>query len=195
MHQLDELFHLTKEHHRHALEGSSRSKRGEIVVLYENGISPAKRPHPQFESIPRFFPRFNPVAFAHVFLDGSFQGKTFPLESIESMAIENFKEKYAGLIAKKVGGLIAKGGVGYLVAKKTKDSLLGFLVSYLLIGADQADLRSWNLLPKDLQIFRASVMPGQYVLRISAEGASFFVEKKIQVKEHKKTFVNVRYMP
>jgi len=82
-----------------------------------------------------------------------------------------------------------------LLKKKTNNLFLGFLVLHLLDRADQADLRSWNLLPKDLQIFRVAVMPGQYVLRISPEGGSSFTEKKIQVYEHKKTFVNVRYMP
>ncbi len=195
MERWDQVFQLNAEHHRHALLANSRSPRGEIVVIYENGISPAKRPNPHLESIPEFYPRFNPVSHARIFLDGSLQGRTFPLENIEFMAIENLKEKYAGLIAKKVGGLVAKVGAGALVGKKTNNLFLGFLVLHLLDRADQADLRSWNLLPKDLQIFRVAVMPGQYVLRISPEGGSSFTEKKIQVYEHKKTFVNVRYMP
>ena len=66
----------------------SKSKKGEIIVLYENGISPIKRQNPAFKSLPKFYPRFNPVRYAEVELNGTTVGSTFVIENIEAKAIE-----------------------------------------------------------------------------------------------------------
>ena len=73
-------------------------------------------------------------------------------DNIEAIAIENMDEKWGGMLAKKVAGLVVKGAVGYGVAKATKSPLLGELTAWALVKADQADCRSWNLLPHDLQV-------------------------------------------
>jgi len=61
--------------------------------------------------------------------------------------------------------------------------------------SDQADVRSWNLLPKDLQILRIGVDPGTYQVRALPVGAPPIPEKMIQVGPGKKVFVDFRYTP
>ena len=195
MEKWDQEYHLTKEDHEIARQLGPKSKKGEIIILYENGISPIKRPHPGFSEIPKFYPRFNPILNARVEVDGVARGETALLENIEATAIQNLDEKYAGMIAKKIAGVVAKEAVGYGISKATNSPLLGFAAKLALYISDQADLRSWSLLPRDLQILRISVDPGIHTVRVLPGWSSSLPEKKVQVEMGKKVFVNYRYMP
>lgn len=210
--QWDSQFGLTDEDHKAAMWAAPRSGKGEIVVLYENGISPVKRPNPHFPELPKFYPRRNPVAYARVDVMASspapgpaagptpasearYQADTAVLENIEATAIENLDEKYGGLIAKKVAGIVAKEVVADEIGRHT-DPLLGLAAKIAFYASDQADVRSWNLLPHDLQIARIPVDPGTYAVRVSPVGAGFGLpDKTVQVAAGKKVFVDFRYMP
>jgi uncharacterized protein len=190
----EQEYSLKDEDKAEAKRAASKGK-GEIIVLYENGISPIKRPNPQFRTLPRFFPRPNPVTHAKVLIDGAEKGVTAPLHSVETTAIANLDEKYGGMIAKKLAGVVAKEVVGDQVAKHTDSPLLGALVKLGLYASDQADVRSWNLLPRDLQIQRVAVDPGTHVVTLHPVGAGPLPPKTIAVKAGQKIFVNFRYMP
>jgi len=214
MERWDRVYHLSREDHDKAkqweiapgagVKAKSHTrvvppaKNGEIIVLYENGISPIKRPNPVFRALPRFYARFNPVSRARVEVDGDhtkFEGTTATLENIEATAIENLDEKYGGLIAKKIAGVVAKESLAYGISKQTNSPLIGLLAKIAMYASDQADLRSWNLLPKDLQLLRVPVGPGTYTVRVIPSGASSLPSKTIQVGAGKKVFVSFRYMP
>ncbi len=195
MEKWDRRFHLTDEDHQRAKLLGPRSEKGEIIVLYENGISPIKMPNPDFRELPRFFPRFNPVSMARISLNGQPQGETAVLENIEATAIQNLDEKYAGLIAKKLAGVVAKELIAHQVEKISDSPLLGFAARIAMYVSDQADVRSWNLLPKDLQVLRIVVDPGTYSVQATPVGAPALPEKIVQVTPRKKVFVNFRYMP
>jgi hypothetical protein len=122
-------------------------------------------------------------------------GQPAMLDNIEKASIEALDEKYAGIIARKVAGIVAKEAVGYAVAQKTNSPLLGYLTKMALYASDQADLRSWNLLPHDLQVLRIPVEPGTYRVRALPGGGAPTPDKTIQVLAGKKVFVTFRYMP
>lgn len=200
--EIDREFHLNSEDHRIAKRLASGQGQGEIVVLYENGISPIKRPHPNFYQIPIFYPRFNPVSQGRILLNGLEVGRTARLHSIEMAAIENLDEKYAGLIARKLAGIVVKETLGEQIAKKTDDPLMGLIAKLVMYVSDQADLRSWNLLPRDLQLARFAVSPGRYEVALLPEGASGshvpwanLRTQWVDVHAGKKVFVNFRYVP
>lgn len=204
MEKWDSQFHLTAEDHAQAsLIGpppprshqSHKKPMGEIIVLYENGISPLKRPNPEFHSLPKFYPRYNPTRVAQVELNGVHKGTTAVLEDIEATAMQNLDEKYGGMIAKKIAGTAVKGAIGYGLAEKTNSPLLGIFTALLLMSADEADLRSWSLLPRDLQLVRISVEAGTYSVRVKPDYASALPEKTVQVEPAKKVFVHFRFMP
>ncbi len=201
MERWDERYHLTREDHLKALQIGSRSKKAEIIVLYENGISPVKAPNPQFQSLPRFTPRFNPVRSAQIELKNlttdvtQLVGETLLLEDIESTAIQNLTDKYGGMIAKKLAGVVVKESLAYAIEKNTKSPLLGFVARMAMYASDQADVRSWNLLPRDLQILRVVVDPGAYQVQLTPVGAGALPIKTVQVASGKKVFVNFRFMP
>ncbi len=195
MERWDKEFGLTKDDHDAAKLLVPKKGKGEIIVIYENGISPIKRPHPSFASVPKFFPRQNPVLFANVEVDGKDEGPTRSLHDIEATAISNLDEKYAGIIAKKLAGVVVKEVIGNQVAKATHSELLGALSKIAMYASDQADVRSWNLLPRDLQIARIPVDPGKHKIKLNLVGAGALPEKEVEVKAGKKTFVNWRFMP
>ena len=195
MEKWDRTFRLTATDHADVRALTGNPQTSEIIVLYENGISPIKRPNPDFNKVPKFYPRVNPVRIAEVLVDGQSHGVTRILEDIEATAILNLNEKYGKMIAKRLAGQALKGAIGYGVAKKTDDPAVGLLVYMLLDAADQADLRSWHLLPHDLQVLRISVAPGLHRVQLLPQGAAPLTEKLVQVGAGKKVFVNFRYMP
>jgi hypothetical protein len=65
-----------------------------------------------------------------------------------------------------------------------------------LYAADQADTRSWNLLPRDLEVARIPVSAGTYTVTLrTIGGPGALPPKTVQVKNGEKIFVNFRYMP
>jgi hypothetical protein len=191
----EEEYDLSDEDKKAAKLLRPSKRKGEIIVIYENGISPIKRPNLNLESVPEFYPRYNPVRMANIEINGEVRASTAVLESIESTAIENLNDKYAGILAKKLSGLALKGGVAYGVAKATDNPALGYLAGILLMKADQADLRSWNLLPRDLQIARVTVDPGSYKVRAVPVGMGALPEKTAEVKAGGKVILDFRYTP
>jgi hypothetical protein len=191
----DEEFGLTDEDHAQAKALGPKSGKGEIIVIYENGISPIKRPNPEFSELPKFYPRFNPVRQAVILINRSELAKTEILQDIERTAIENLNEKYAGMIAKKLAGVLAKEVIGDQVARRTGNELLGFLTKAYFYLSDQADVRSWNLLPRDLQLARIPVDPGVHEVQVVPVGSTALAPKKVEVRAGQKVFVSFRYIP
>jgi hypothetical protein len=193
-------YKLTDADIEEAKKRVSSARPAEIIVLFENGISPKKVPHPNFYSVPKFVPRLNPVTSAEVTVSGPagaiVRGKTQMLMDIESVAIQNLDEKWGGLLAKKLAGIVAKESIGNVVDSKTGNQGIGALVKLALYISDQADTRSWNLLPKDLQIARILVSAGTHTVQVQPVGAAGPLPgKTVQAKAGEKVFVDFRYMP
>jgi len=199
--RLEKKYQLTSEQKKEQSALVGKNRPGEIIVIYQNGISPKKGSHPNFSSIPKFYPRSNPVSGAKIYVHGldveeSFVADTEILENIEATEIENLDQKWAGIVAKKIGGVVAKEIVGNTIANKTDSPLLGALVKIALYASDQADTRSWSLLPKDLQIARIPVKGGRYTVKPELKGSSQVLpEQTVQVNPGQKVFVNFRYTP
>ena len=197
MERWDQQFQLSQEEKDRRINRvlSRRSGMGEIIVIYQNGISPLKWPDPQFPQLPRFVARSNPVREAEVDLNGSLFGKTAILHDIEATAISNLEEKRMGLAAKRVAGRLVKGLVAQQVGKSANSQALGALTELVLVVSDQADTRSWNLLPKDLQILRIPVSAGEHLVKVRPVGGTELAEKTVKVEAGKKVFLSFRFMP
>jgi hypothetical protein len=196
----EQQFQLTAAQKARAKARTAPDRPGEIVVLFQNGLSPIKHPDPNFYSVPKFFPRANPVSNAAVSISSKGQiveeGQTNVLMDIEAVAIQNLEEKWGGIVAKKMAGIVAKEVIGNQIDKATKNSGLGALFKLVAYASDQADCRSWNLLPKNLQIARFWVSPGTYEVKAVPQGDGTDIPAKtVAVRKGEKIFVNFRYMP
>ncbi len=189
-------FSLTAEQKEKALASLPRHKKAQLIIIYENGVSPVKKPHPNFYQIPKFYPRTNPVSVARVEINGQRSGETQTMNDIEYTAIENLDEKYAGIVAKKMAGIVAKEVAAHQIGKMTKSPELELISKLAFYLSDQADLRSWNLLPRDLQILKVDLPAGEYEVRIVPEGAEAKTKTvKVKLQEKQRLFIHHRYMP
>ena len=177
------------------LNYTKSSKKSELIILFENGQSPEKRPHPGFYSIPLYYKRYNPVRYANVFIDQIKTTQTKMLFNIEKTAIKNLKDQAAAIIAKKMAGVVAKEAVSYGIEESTDSPVLGFLSRLFFYASDQADLRSWKFLPRDLQMARIWVDAGRHEVVLRANRGDWYEKKQVYVPEGKKVFVNFRYIP
>lgn len=155
-------FGLTAEAKKNILEAA---KQPELVVIFENGKSPEKKPHPNWRALPKYFARQNPVERVELFLNSQPVGKSEPLFNIESTAIENLDEKFAGLLAKRIAGVVTKEVIANQVDERV-DPLLGAVLRIGMHAADEADLRSWLTLPKDFQVFRMRLAKPETTIKL-----------------------------
>lgn len=191
----------------------------EVVVIVELGKSPEKVPHPNWQAIPKYVPRANPIDYVDVQVEAiaagagpapvgakasvpeaappvAAAGRSYELFDVEAAAIKNLDEKWGGLLAKRIGGVVAKEIIAGQVDRRV-DPLLGMILRIGMHAADQADLRAWLTLPKNFQIYRARVEGGRsYKLTITPHGGGAPFEKIVTVPEgpHAKAFVPVRVL-
>lgn len=171
---------------------------GEVVLLAEIGRAPYKLEDPSFRLVPLLNPSYYDVEYLQISepLLGR-KSRTYTLDDIENTAIQELSERKAGLIAKKVGGIVAKQAAAYGIEKATKSPELGTLAALFLHLTDRPDLRSWSFLPAKLQLARMSLPAGvhQIILeRVGRAGQSTELKKieKVEVKSDKITFLNIR---
>jgi len=176
-------------------EARTRSTPTEIVVIYQNGRGPKKVPRPDFYSLPRFVPNSDSVRQAEVVVDGVSRGMPAVLHDIEATAILNLDERIAGMIAKRIAGRVVKEVAAQEIERRTNNAALGALTRLVLIASDQADLRSWSFLPRDLQILRVPVTPGTHEVRVRPVGASELPAQSVEVRAGESRFLSFRYVP
>lgn len=140
-------------------------KDAELLIVFENGRAPKKVPHRTFFMIPVFERTRNPVESAYVDWQPEqgaavSLGETTELFSVETAAIRDLEDRTAGIIAKRMAGAAVKLGAAQVLQEATGSGLVGDIARIGLLLSDQADIRSWNWLPKNFQLIRAKVRPG-----------------------------------
>jgi hypothetical protein len=179
-------FSLTDEEIKHIKE---KQKWNEVIVIAEVGKSPEKRPHPNWSALPKYVSRFSPVRAIEVFRGEEKLGSTEPLFDVEATSVDALDQKFAGLIAKRIGGVVAKEVLADQVERRV-DPLVGGLLRLGMYIADQADLRSWLTLPREYQVFRFKLEPTlTQVLTFEINGKK---ETKEIVFTQKKQFLVLR---
>lgn len=151
-------------------------KTGGVVLLYQNGFAPEKVPSPAWHEIPEYRKRYNRHRAARLFLEGKEVARTEILFDVEDAAIQNLKQKYAVIIAKRVAGVVGREVIRHQLDKKQEG--LGSIVALGLAIASQADLRFWSTLPKDFQLARVQVAPGTYHASLRLENVSGQLEEE-----------------
>jgi hypothetical protein len=175
---------VTNDEIRDARE--SLQKEGAVVLLYQNGFAPEKINSPVWHEIPEYSRRYNRHRAAVLYLDGKRMARTEILYDVEAAAFENMRQKYAGYIAKRVAGVVAREVIGNKIDESHPG--LGTIFKIGMMVASQPDLRSWLTLPKDFQVARVQVKPGKYkaTLRLEATDGTEEGEKDLGEVEVKR---------
>jgi uncharacterized protein len=174
-------------------------KEGEVVLLLEQGRAPYKVPREEFRLLPRFNRSLSVAQFAWLRVDGGEKVRTEPFFDIEATAEKELEHRIGLIIAKKIGGIVAKELVAAQVAKSTKSELAGAITKLILYAQDKADLRSWTLLPARLQIARIKLPAGKHKLFLdTVQGfgtvPGYRAWENVEVKPGKITFLNARVL-
>ena len=146
-------------------------KWGELVVVFPRGLSPVKAPRVEDASLPRFVRRgLEGPESVRILKDGQVVGATQKVLDIEATSIAWLDDRIGRMKAAKLGGALLKGALAIGVGKASKNEDLGWLAFYLLLAADQADLRSWRTLPASLDLARIPMPPGSYTFDLEMLG-------------------------
>jgi uncharacterized protein len=169
---------------------------GEVVLVYQQGWGPSKRPHPNFPRIPKLYPNFARTVRARLEVDPGVKEVTQRVVDINDIAIKQLDEQYAGLIAMRAAGIATKAVVADQI--RQKNQLLGDLAWLASNIADQADLRQWLSLPGSFQIAKVRLKPGKYRVRVVGLDSSdnptdeFMDWTEIKVDAKRKSFLSWR---
>ncbi len=193
-----EEFSQYRKEYPEANDWRFKKGEGEIVFILEQGKSPIKYPNPQFELIPLFRRNYYSSDYAWI-RDEKGDGKvrSYPLFDIENTAIRELEAKSAAIIAKKIGGVAAKGAIAAGIGALTDSKELGQIAFLALLLTDKADLRHWSMLPARLHFARLRVPAGRrnIVVDIVGNGSTQEGVKKfenVEVKAGKQTFLIYR---
>ncbi|MBI5185022.1 MAG: hypothetical protein HZA01_04760 [Nitrospinae bacterium] len=135
---------------------------GELVVVFECGLSPEKRQDQRVIAIPAYYPRYSVIQGARVIVDGKPIGNTHVLNDIEKIATEQLKDKMGRMLLKQgiaTGGKIA---AAETIRKKSNSDALGNLALLFFYATNEADTRSWLTLPGNMQIQRVTLPAGRH---------------------------------
>lgn len=169
--------------------------KSELVMIYQQGWGPVKKPSPRAPRFPALFPVSSQTMAAKIVVDEK-KYETQKVFDVTSEAINTLKEQYAALIAKRVAAEATKIAVSKTLEKENEG--LGQLAYAVMKMADTADLRQWSTLPNSFQLQRIWLKPGSYdvsvngVTRNSQPSGETHQFKDVQMRRNKKTFLTWR---
>jgi hypothetical protein len=170
---------------------------GEVVLLYQQGWGPQKRPNPSFPRVPKLYPLYSNTQRVRLEVENDPSAAlSESVVSVTDVAIKTLDEDYAGLIAMRAAGIATKAVVADQIAQHNQ--LLGAIAMIGLNATDQADLRQWSSLPSSFQVVKLRLKPGTYKLRAvgldgglrpTGENSPWWT---VTVAPHKKAWLNWR---
>jgi len=167
---LDDAYREWSERLGRPARFSNPQAEGEILVFLQAGMGPRKEevrlvlPVPEAGLVSLALPRYARVRsrFGRAALydsDGRLLGETAVLTDIETLAIRNLEDRMPVLVLKQVLRAAAK---GFLAATAADEggAAAALAVNLFNLVTEQADLRCWTTLPRDLQVARIPVSRG-----------------------------------
>ena len=171
-------------------------KSGEIVLIHQLGWGPRKYARPENPRFPKLYPVNSMIENIELkVVETNQSARAEDLYSIEKVAMETLEDNYNELVAKRVGGVVAKAVVADQI--RQKNQVLGDLAYIAMLASDRADLRQWSTLPKGFQIARIQLPPGKYTVDLNSlgYGGSLYNstrKENVIVQSQKKTFLTIR---
>lgn len=154
---------------------SLEQKQGALIVLLESGRAPVKKSTRETHQVKRsgggltsfvlpmsvFEKQPSRIQSLEVVVGGQ-RATTQTLHDIESVAIQHLKDRMGRKLAKAMARAATRVAVGATIGAATKNSDFGIIAAALLLAAQDADTRSWSLLPAKLQVAKVFLKAGNY---------------------------------
>jgi hypothetical protein len=179
-----------------SIKPANFKEQGEVVLVFQQGWAPVKKPNPNFPRVPKLYPVYSTTESATLEVENGPKEKSQRLWSLTDVAIHNLDDQYAEMIAGRAAGIATKAVVSDQL--RQKNELLGAVAWIGMNIADQADLRQWMSLPSTFQIAKLRLRPGKYKVRavgLTASGSESGENSEwmdVTVAPGKKAFVNWR---
>lgn len=191
--RIDELSQWS---HQFGIKPPQANDMGEVVLIYQQGWGPKKRPNPSFPRVPQLYPRYSITQRARLEVENGAMESTQLAVDVTDVSIKTLDEQYSDLVAQRMAGIATKAVIADQV--RQRDDVLGELLWIGLNLADQADLRQWTSLPASFQIAKLQLKEGRYRLRVvgldgagqlTGEASEWF---EVKVQKRQKHFLNWR---
>jgi tetratricopeptide (TPR) repeat protein len=102
---------------------------------------------------------------------------TTVVENVGEVARETLAANMPELIASEAGRNIVRAGLANVADKKQHG--LGALISFVGAAIDRADTRTWNTLPKTIQMARLRLPPGRYDVTVALQGRGGIMDTRV----------------
>ncbi len=191
---MDEDFEQIKDSVSGAMMASPEEDEGRLVVLYEQGYVPEKQEvnvlfditgAPNNMVFPTYYEGELPRRPLVIGLAGERLGETETVVQPSAMAARALSDRMAGMIVRQ--------GLRIIAREKMKDnqisSVFGALAGLGQLLLNRADLRSWLMLPAEVQIMHAPASHGEQVLTL--RNGSISADVIINVQPGRMTVVHV----
>lgn len=85
------------------------------------------------------------------------------------MAAKSLSDQYPAIVTREILRLVTKTAISVAAIRSSGDyaALAAIGTSVYNMATTQADLRSWNLLPKNVDLFSKDLDQGEYTLKIN----------------------------
>jgi uncharacterized protein len=173
---------------------------GEVIVLYEAGLSPQKYQFERLLALPKYQRRSYVFNGLDIFIGPERKASTHVLEDVAQTSIDWLDAHIDRIIVKQTAASAAKVAVAVGVGQATDSPILRDVILLFFYATNEADLRSWLTLPASLQVARFWLKPGTYDIRLVpltnrgsrySEGYEKTV-RNVKVEAGKKVFLNHR---
>ncbi len=161
---------------------------GEVIIVHGNGESPFKRElrfnntmpdgYVMSITVPEFVAQPAQIAYAKASA-GGVEASTELAEPMTSIVLENFKHRVGAIKARAVARAIVKYAaskgaqkIGEAAGGGALGALVGLAANVASAATEAADLRSWTLLPANVNVARMWLPPGEHELKVSYHSAS-----------------------
>lgn len=157
---------------------------GKLVVIYESGwVEPLKKfdipitiffqqAGVQKISLPYYGSyKLEPNAYVEILKNNKIidKGKTALLVDTTAMAAKSLSDQYPAIVTREVLRLVTKTAISVAAIRSSGDyaALAAIGTSIYNLATTEADQRSWNLLPKNVDLFSKDLSAGNYTLKIN----------------------------
>lgn len=144
---------------------------GEVILIFEQGWGPKKDFSRGDARYPTLVAQSSETQAAEMSVQAgtrAYQTKSAPVYDLQSAAMKTLDADYKWMIARKLGGFVAKEVVADQI--RQKDEVLGLIASLAMHATDRADLRNWTTLPQTYQVARLWLPPGNYKMNLQGLG-------------------------
>jgi hypothetical protein len=190
--EYQEKFNLPEQYVKYITSGYFK-KQGEVIVIFQNGMAPYKGETAGWTNTPTPLPRLKEVETAELNIDYEDYGTTIPLVSIERLAVDLYNANRATYLARDIARTTIKDVASVIIGAPA--GLVGIAAMRTIAqSSSENDLRSWFLLPAEIQIARIRLSPGEHRVKINFNAARGLGESRtIKVKGNSSIILPFKY--